>query len=256
MRFFSSAQISKPCGMFSLGHLFLLVISISFIAAALHFSKNADIDVVRKIILVLTVFLWVLEIIKIVFNLKVNEIGNINNYVPLYYCSLVLYCGFMSVFGRGIVKRCGDVFLGVGAFTGGAAFLLFPSTSLTMYPVFHYISIQSMIYHSVMVYIGILVIRNGYTKLRISDFIYYSLVVLAAGSAAIIINRLFGSNLMFLSDNFPGTPIEILYNLCGPFFSLTMLLIHILIPFWCVYGFISLVFKKSYSDMKYSEVQL
>ena len=113
-----------------------------------------------------------------------------------------------------------------------------------------------MIYHSVMVYIGILVIRNGYTKLRISDFIYYSLVVLVSGSTAIIINRLFGSNLMFLSDNFPGTPIEILYNLCGPFFSLTMLLIHILIPFGCVYGFISLVLKKSYSDMKYSEAQL
>lgn len=153
-RFFSPPGVYEPCGLFGIEHLILLLASIALIIAALYISRNMSYSRIRKTILLCTIVLWVFEIVKIVFNLIVNGPGEPNHYVPLYFCSLTLYCGFMSVFGKGFVKRCGDSFLAVGSIIGGIMFLLCPNTSLPMYPFFHYISLQSFLYHSIMIYLG------------------------------------------------------------------------------------------------------
>lgn len=54
---------------------------------------------------------------------------------------------------------------------------------------------------------------------------------------ALIINNLFNGNLMFISNNFPGTPIEILYNLTngGIWYSLIMIIAQMTLPFYISY---------------------
>lgn len=52
---------------------------------------------------------------------------------------------------------------------------------------------------------------------------------------AYIVNNIFGSNLMFISKNFPGTPIEIIYNISGKYFTLIMSLGQMILPFYIVY---------------------
>lgn len=250
--FFAPPGASQPCGMFGWEHLLLLCLSLLFITCALYFSRHMTKAQVRKTILYATLALWVLEIIKIVFNLVVNGADQPNSYIPLYYCSLILYCGLMSVWGKGLLKRCGDVFLGVGAFVGGAIFLVFPTTSLPNYPLFHYIAFHSFIFHSVMVYLGILVLMRGYVVLKPKDQLPYALVVLVAGGLAFVVNLLLDTNLMFVSKNFPGTPIELVYNFCGPtIFPIVMLLIHIFPPFWVMYGIAKLIQRSNHkqSDM-------
>ena len=97
-----------------------------------------------------------------------------------------------------------------------------------------------------MIYLGILVIMRGYVVLVPKDQIPYGTVVLVVGIIAYIINSILGTNLMFVSQNFPGTPVEIVYNLTGKAFPICILLIHIFPPFWAMYGISHLVQKKQH----------
>ena len=40
---------------------------------------------------------------------------------------------------------------------------------------------------------------------------------------------------MFISQNFPGTFINVLYNLLGKFFTPFMILVKSTVPFWIMY---------------------
>ena len=42
-----------------------------------------------------------------------------------------------------------------------------------------------------------------------------------------------GSNLMFVTRNYPGTPIEWVYDLTGPAFPVAMIAIHIFCTVFC-----------------------
>ena len=41
---------------------------------------------------------------------------------------------------------------------------------------------------------------------------------------------------MFISKNFPGTPLETLYNVTGPFYTLVTSIAQMTLPFYTVYG--------------------
>ena len=105
----------------------------------IHKSKED----VYKIIRNLTIVLVLLEIFKIWFTLQDFKIINVKN--GCHYTIVVYFCmqGFLSSFTKGKLKRVGDVFLATGSIVGGLVFILFPTTSLPTYPVFHFISIHS-----------------------------------------------------------------------------------------------------------------
>lgn len=233
----------EACGMYTIGHLILLTITIIGISIAIKFTKNKSKEQVTKIIKNITVFLWILEIIKIIFNLWAGNVSNPNTYIPLYFCSMILYAGILSGFCKGKLKHIGDVFISTGAMIAGIIFLLSPNTSLTTYPIFHYISIQSFILHGSMVYLGMLVNVTNYINIKGRDIIDYSGLMLFISLIAYIFNLIFDSNLMFISKNFPGTPIEILYNISGVLFTPIMVILQATGPFYVVYGIKSIVYK-------------
>lgn len=241
--FFSKPGEYAPCKMFSSGHFILLGITLVIVIIALYFTKNINKNQVKKIIQKSTIFLWILEIIKIIFNLVIGNGVNPNNYIPLYYCSLILYAGILSGFSKGKLKKIGDVFIATGAIIGGLFFLFCPNTSLPTYPMFHYISIQSFVFHGTMLYLGILVNITNYIDLKISDIKYYALLITVISCISYVVNKILGTNFMFISDNFPNTPVEIVYNLTGKFFTLVMILIQVVGPFYVVY-FIRYLIKK------------
>ena len=226
----------EACGMYTVGHLILLIITIIGILVALKFTKNKNKEQITKIIRNITIFLWVLEIIKIIFNLIVGNASNPNTYVPLYFCSMILYAGILSGFCKGKLKHVGDVFLSTGSMIAGIIFLMNPNTSLTTYPICHYISIQSFILHGAMVYLGILVNITNYIDVKAKDIIYYAGLMLIISVIAYIFNMIFDSNLMFISKDFPGTPIAILYKISGKLFTAIMMVLQATAPFYIVYG--------------------
>lgn len=233
--FFARSGKFPPCGMFTKGHFELIIITIVWIAIALKNTMNKTKEEVEKIIKRCTIVMWILEVIMITFKISTGDAKNLNNYVPLYYCSLLLYAGFLSSFAKGKLKRVGDVFLATGGIIGGIVFMILPTTSLPAYPMLHIVSLHSFLYHGTMVYLGVLINITHYIELNASDIRYYAILVGIVCILAYIINKIFGSNLMFISRNFLGTPLEILYNMTGPFFTMIMSIAQMTLPFYIVY---------------------
>ena len=224
----------EPCGIFTLGHLILVIVTILGIIISLKKTASSSKEDVKKIIKTLTIILWIFEIIVISFKIKTGGIRYIENYVPLYYCSILLYAGLLSSFGKNKLKRMGDVFLATGGIIGGIIFIIFPTTSLPTYPMLHFVSLHSFLFHGIMVYLGILLNVTNYIELKSSDIKYYATLVGFVCILAYIINQIFDSNLMFISKNFPGTLVELLYNLTGPFFTIVACIGQMTLPFYIV----------------------
>lgn len=242
--FFAKAGEYEPCGIFTVQHFELIFITILGIIFALKNTVNKTKEEVKQIIKRCTIVMWILEVIMIIFKLCTGDVRNLNNYVPLYYCSLLLYAGLLSSFGKGKVKRMGDVFLATGGIIGGLVFIILPTTSLPTYPMLHMVSLHSFLFHGTMIYLGLLIDITKYIELQASDIKYFATLVGIVCVLASFINKKFGSNLMFISQNFPGMPIEIIYNATGKFYTLVMSLAQMTLPFYVVYGIIELVNKK------------
>lgn len=234
----------EPCGMFTLDHLKLVIITIIGIILALKKTVNKTKDEVKKIIKRCTIIMWIFEIIIISFKLRTGDIRNVNNYVPLYFCSLLLYAGLLSSFAEGILKRVGDVFLATGGIVGGITFIFLPTTSLPSFPMLHIVSLHSFLFHGIMVYLGLLINLTNYIDLKIKDIKYYASLVGIVCLLAFCVNQIFDSNLMFISKNFPGTPLEPIYNLTGPFFTIIVSTAQMFLPFYIIYGIIILIKRK------------
>lgn len=243
--FFAKMGDFPACGMYSPGHWILLAITAVLIGVGLFFTRKCDGKAVRLILRIATAVLWFLEISKIVFVLVRTGAADPNNYIPLYYCSLILYAGLMSSVGHGWVRRVGDVFIATGGIVGGACFLLVPNTSLRLYPMLHFISFHSFLLHGLMVFLGILLLVRGVCKLRGKDVLYCAGLISVMCVLAVTFNLVWAAthpgataNLMFMSQDFPGTPVALLYKWTQgpPLFSIMMWLIQAIGPFYAVFG--------------------
>ncbi len=245
---FADLGVYEPCGIFTRDHFILMGMTIICIFLALKYTSNKSKDEVYKTIKWITIVMCVLEVIKIIYSITQNSIYDVNTYMPLYYCSILLYAGLLSSFGKGVFKRVGDVSLATGAIIGGVVFIIYPSTSLPMYPAFHILSIHSFLFHGTMIYLGILINKTRYIELEKKDVKYFASLIGIMSIIALIINNLFNGNLMFISNNFPGTPIEILYNLTneGIWYSLIMIIAQMTLPFYISYYVIK---KLSFREM-------
>lgn len=234
---FSKMGEYAPCGIFTKGHFVLLIITIIGIFTALKHSVKKSKEEVYKIIKGITIIACILEIIKIIYTIQQNSLSAVNTYLPLYYCSMLLYAGLLSSFAKDKLKRVGDVALATGSIIGGIVFMIYPSTSLPMYPAFHILSIHSFLFHGAMVYLGILINKTKYIEIKKDDIIYFASLVGCMSAVALIVNNLFDGNLMFISNNFPGTPIEILYKLTNgsAWFEVIMITTQMTIPFYISY---------------------
>lgn len=241
--FFCKPYELQPCGLFTVGHLILFLATVAFIGVGLWLSRRMGERQIRLTIRIVTAALWVLELCKILFVLIVTQSSNPNDFIPLYYCSLILYAGLLSSVGRGTVRRIGDVFVATGGMVGGICFLCCPNTSLPRYPMLHFISLHSFILHGLMVYLGLLLLLRLYRP-QMKDLKLCAGMVSAMCVLSLAFNLIWDgmhpagpeANLMFMSHDFPGTPVALLYRLTGPLFPVFMWLIQAFLPFLGVFG--------------------
>lgn len=238
--FFAKPGKYEPCGLYTKGHLVLLIITVVLVSLAVTLTKTCDKTKIKKIIITSSIIIWILEIIKISVNICFGNSYNPNTYIPLYYCSILLYATLFSSFGKGKIKKCGDVFIETGGIIGGVVFLLFPTTSLPEYPAFHFFSVHSFLYHGIMVYLGIVLNKSEYQPLNVKDVGYNVILVGLVSIDAYILNVNLGSNLMFISRPLPNTPLTTIYNITGDLYGIFMFLIQAVLPFYAVYGCIKI----------------
>ena len=228
--FFAKPDVYPASGLYNLNHLLVFIILSILIVISVKMTKIKNKKDITNIIRILTIIVWILEIIKIIFNFKIGNISNVNTYVPLYFCSLLLYAGIFSGFCKGVLKRIGDVFLATGGLVAGIAFLISPGTSLGIYPLFHFISFQSLFYHAVMIYLGIIIIKYNYVTVTYKDIKYYALLLFIICILAYFVNICFNGNLMFIKEGFGF--FEFVEKYSGNLYTLIMIIGQMTIPFY------------------------
>lgn len=129
--FLSKPGEYAPCGTFNIRHLILLIGTLVLIMFAVKFTKIEKKEDVKLIIRRTTILMWALEIFKVLFVINSGQGFQVNKIVPLYYCSLLLYSGIFSSFGKGNLRRVGDVFLATGRNNCGSYFYCIPNNIIT-----------------------------------------------------------------------------------------------------------------------------
>ena len=241
--FFAPENTETACGMFTLPHIISLVLCLALICAAVYFSRKLSDGQIKKIIRILAYAFTAMEIIKIIYKIALGYTDKLDYFLPLSFCSLFIYSLWLCGYGRGLAYKIGAAFVRGGCIVGGLAFLIVPATSLMMHPVYHYLSIHSMLFHSAMVYLGIIFLIRKPVLLDKSTLTVYSCFVLGASIIAIILNILTGSNLMLLSFplNIPVELVNTVYEKIPALYTAGAVLLYVIIP-----AGVSIILEKTY----------
>lgn len=216
-KFFCKENEYEPVGMFSVGHIVTLIIFLLIVAFCAYKCRKIGKDKAIFLTKIIAIVVTVLEIIKITIAFINGEGDKLDHWVPLYFCSMFIYAAWLAGYAKGKIADLGRAFVGTGGIIAGLSFLIFPTTSFTMYPLFHYFCIYSMVYHSLMVFLGITYLLNGVVKIDKKSFIDYVIFCSVLNILAIIVNSL---PIYIHVDNVPTSG----YNYPYPYYTNFMFL--------------------------------
>lgn len=233
--FFSPEDFEKfpPCGMYSITHIIVALICFIVIALLCYKFKKVSKNKLIVFIRVSAIVLTILESIKIGYNFYYGYTKLIN-WLPLSFCSLFIYALYISGFCKGEIQKIGLSFLSGGGIVCGTTFLLMPTTSLTLHPMFHYLSVYSMLFHSLMIFVGVIVYSNNMIEINKKGYKYYLIFSGIFIFIALIVNIIVDENLMFLM--YPlNIPIEFLHTIANnalPIYVVGAISIYLIIPYF------------------------
>lgn len=158
--------------MFGLSHIIFMACAFILLIVLCILLRNAKHENVNKYLKVVSIILPILEITKItwetIFDIKTGDNFNWSGLLPLYTCSLFMYTLPFAAWGKGKVKRVALSFLTtVGIFGGMTNFVYL--NILNTYPFWTYASLNSVLYHFLMVFTGILILTTKYHEAKIMD---------------------------------------------------------------------------------------
>ncbi len=224
---------APAAGLFTLSHLGLVLffgmLAILFYVLTKRWTKEKIIRFFKVYSLVLVG----LEIFKIVWNIVnyVVDSTSLNRFVPLYYCSIFLYAFVIVAFGKGKIQRAAYSWIMYGGMGSGLAFLIYPSSSLIFYPFYHFLSLHSILFHMNFILIGFLILRHELYEPTIKDFLPFIIFSSVFMVAAVILNKIFGTNLMFFEKPLAIGPFEWLNEKSPIFFQILMFVLQLFGPF-------------------------
>ena len=224
-----------------------LVISIIIIFILLVFLRKASKEKVLKIIRVISIFLTLFYIIKTtwesIYDIKIT--GSFNTgLLPFDTCSIVMLAGLISGFAKGKVKKMADCWLTTGCVVGGVATMLYLN-AFKYYPFLSFGAFYSMIWHFLMVFIGLLLIVTNYVDVNYNLVIYGYIFHLVISLIVIPIDFIYKFDFM-LYLNLGGIPF--FEDIASYFTSLNlqvfnpfMMLILYFLAFNIIYTFLILI---------------
>ena len=145
-----------------------LIISLIIITVLLYLLRKKSKDQVLKIIRIVTIFLILFDIIKISWETyyDIQQFGSFNkNLIPLDTCSIIMIAGIFSGFLKGKLKEYGESWIVTGSIVGGIGTMVHLN-AFYYYPFFSFGAFFSMIWHFLMLFIGLLLIITNYVPLK------------------------------------------------------------------------------------------
>jgi len=186
-------------------YLGLSLILLIVLLVCLRKSKK---EKIQKIIRIVGIFLIVFYIGKTTwesyYDIKLND--GFNYYLlPFDTCSFIMLTGLLSGFCKGKIKEYSDAWIATGCIVGGIANMLFLN-AFKYYPFISFGAFYSMLWHFLMVFMGILLIVTNYVpiefKTACKGFIFHFILSLVV----IPIDFIFDFDFM-LYKNLGGVPI-------------------------------------------------
>lgn len=241
MNFFAGRGEFPPAGLFSVGHVFMLVCCIATLVILINIIKKKRAAHPYRLVRFVGVLVFVLEIVKTAWGLSAGRYSDWYEYLPIWFCSLFIPFCLLAGFGKGKVRKVALIFMYYGGLIGGSTYLIFPTTSIGRYPFWHFITFHSMLYHTLMIFMAVYIVRNHLIKPDMKDLKAHVLVVIAACILAYIVNENLGTNYMFLAkpanNNFL---LQFALWVTGPFYPAAVTLFQAFVSFFAAYGIFKL----------------
>ena len=185
-----------------------LIISIILLIILLFKLRKISKDKVLKLIRIISIFMLLFYIVKTtwesIYDIKFN--GSFNFYLlPFDSCSIIMLAGLLSGFAKGKIKDYSNAWLTTGGVVGGIATMLYLN-AFKYYPFLSFGAFYSMIWHFLMVFLGLLLIVTNYVEVNyetiIKGFIFHIIISLII----IPIDFIFNFDFMMYKD-LGGIPI-------------------------------------------------
>lgn len=234
MNFFAPRGAFPAAGLFSAGHLFMLagcIVLLFTLCKVFLKEKSGNPYIMIKVV---AVTVLILENIKTIWGLSAGLYSDWYEYLPIWFCSLFIPFSLLAGFTKGSARKLALSFMYYGGLTGGIAYLFFPTTSIGRYPFWHFITMHSMFYHTVMIFIALYIVKNGLIKPSIKDLKNYVLTIIVACIVAFAVNQCLGTNYMFLSKPANNNvPLQLIAAATGVFYPAVITLCQAFISFFC-----------------------
>lgn len=144
--------------------------------------------------------------------------------LPLHLCGMQVIFIPLAVFTK---NRYIQEYVYCTSLLGGIAAILFMSGIAGDYPFVHFQTIQSLLYHFLLILVPLIMVQVQGFKPKLKNFPYvlyqFFVVVVLAG----IVDYFFGENYLFLSEAPEGTPLVLIEQYFGraPYLLFTFLLL-------------------------------
>ena len=243
LMFFSPKDKTTAVGMHTTTYFILLAVYLIIIIVSIFLTRKMQHKTVKKVIIGSAIFVWVTEIIKMLFYGLTYGIEKVE-FIPLYYCSMFMYATILASFKNEHLKRAGLSFISFGGILGAIAFFCFPSAVIPNYHLWHYMTFRTMIFHSLMIYVGVLILITGYYKPKGKDFLNYAVFFLITFVLAYVLNNVNGTNLMYISKPLKIELFEVIYETIPNLYPFIFGLGNMLAPYGISYGIYWLIQNK------------
>ena len=161
-----------------------LVISILLLIVLLIIFRKYSKEKVLKIIKIVSIFFILFYIIKTTWEsiYDIKYTGSFNTgLLPLDSCSIIMFAGIISSYSKGKIKEYSDSWIVTGCIVGGIATMVYLN-AFKYYPFLSFGAFYSMIWHFLMVFIGLLLIVTNYVdinyKTLLKGFIFHLVISL------------------------------------------------------------------------------
>ena len=165
----------------SIAQYLYLSISIILIIVLLYLLRKSSRERVLHIIRGISIFLILFYIVKTSWEsyYDIQLSGSFNTgLLPLDTCSLIMLAGVLAGFTKGKIERIASCWLATGGVLGGFATMILLN-AFYYYPFLSFGAFYSMIWHFLMVFLGLLMIVTGYVdcnyKTILSGFFFHIL---------------------------------------------------------------------------------
>jgi hypothetical protein len=219
-------------GIFTPAHLFLIVLLSVFGYMFYRFLIQLSHQDRGKAYVYIAILLIGLELLRMGWNIFASNAWNANAVWPLYTCGIFIiifpFYAFKSRYQRHV-----EGFIGLGAMLSGILFLLFPSTGLAMFPLWHINTFISTIMHWIMAVVGAIFFFERKKPFTSFDLITAFSII----SVFTLISWLYNSldpttNFFFIAGPLINTPLAWLYEWFGqPGYGISIFTLHLMVGF-------------------------